>query len=87
MKTLVKIALAGAVAAGGMAFSATVASADVVCNAENECWHTHGRHYDYHPEFGVTVHPNNWRWGADEHYKWHEHRGRGHWRNGAWIKF
>ena len=86
MKTLTKIALAGAAVAGSMALTATAASAEVVCNAENECWHVH-KHYDYKPEWNVAVHPDNWRWGADEKYRWHEHNGRGYWRNGVWIKF
>ena len=70
------------VAAAGV----SAASAAVVCNAEGECWHTH-RDYTYAPEYGVVTHPDNWRWGAADHYRWREHSGRGYWRNGAWIKF
>lgn len=86
MKLVIKSAVIAAIAAGALGFAATGASAEVVCNAENQCWHTHG-HYDYKPEFGVTVHPNNWRWGTTDHYRWHEHRGRGYWHNGAWVRF
>jgi hypothetical protein len=85
MKLPTKLALA-AMAASGFAFVASSASAEVVCNGANECWHTKG-HYDYKPEFNVVVHPDNWKWGANEQYKWHEHRGRGYWRDGVWIKF
>lgn len=86
MKLSMKLALVAAGAAGLLSLGATAASAEVVCNADNECWHTH-RHYDYRPEWGIVVHPDNWRWGAADHYRWHEHRGRGYWRNGVWIQF
>jgi hypothetical protein len=86
MKTYLKLAAAAAFAAGTLALTATSAAAYVVCNGEGECWHTH-RHYTYHPEFGVVVHPDNWHWGADEHFTWHEHIGRGYWHNGVWIQF
>ncbi|HZZ70330.1 MAG TPA: hypothetical protein VFE18_19340 [Phenylobacterium sp.] len=86
MKFRVKCALVAAAAAGAFGLAATSASAAVVCNAENECWHVKG-HYDYKPEWNLSVHPDNWRWGAADHYKWHEHRGRGYWSNGVWIKF
>ena len=86
MKTVSKLMIAAAVAALG-AGAAVTASADVVCSStENVCWHVH-RHYDYKPEFGVVVHPNNWRWGDTDHYTWREHAGRGYWRNGAWVTF
>jgi hypothetical protein len=62
------------------------ASAAVVCNAENECWHVKAK-YDYKPEFGLTVHEDGWKWGDGEKYTWREHTGRGYWRNGVWIKF
>ncbi len=88
MKFAAKSAIAGAIIAAGVALSATSASAYIACNGEGACWHVH-RHgaYTYRPEFGVVVHPDNWRWGATEHYTWREHRGRGYWRNGAWVGF
>jgi hypothetical protein len=85
MKTLTKMLIA-ATAVAGVAGLAIPAAADVVCNGDNECWHTH-RHYDYRPEFGVTVHPDNWAWGANDHYRWHEHNGRGYWHSGVWVTF
>jgi hypothetical protein len=45
------------------------------------------RNYVYKPEFGLVVHPNGWRWGVHEKYRWREHEGRGYWRNGVWIRF
>jgi hypothetical protein len=68
------------------ALAASSASAAIVCNQEGECWHTH-RDYNYQPTFGLVVHPDNWQWGANEHYTWREHRGRGYWHNGVWITF
>ena len=86
MNRVIKYAAVAALALGSVSLSAASASAAVVCNGENQCWHVK-QNYDYKPEFGVTVHPDNWRWGSDEHYSWHEHDGRGYWRNGAWITF
>jgi hypothetical protein len=86
MRLPTKLTLA-AVAASGLAFAASGASAAVVCNANNECWHVRGHHYDYRPEWNVVVHPDNWRWNRTEHYRWREHSGRGYWRDGIWIKF
>ena len=82
----VKIAAAAALGIGLVTMGAQAASAAVACNAEGFCWHVRGS-YAYRPEFGVVVHPDNWRWGANEHYRWREHAGRGYWRNGAWIRF
>ena len=88
MKIGIKSVIAAAVVAGGVALTATSASAYVACNAEGSCWHVN-RHayYNYRPAYGIVVHPNNWRWGTTEHYTWREHAGRGYWRNGAWIRF
>jgi hypothetical protein len=86
MKTLGKLAAAALLSAGALALTAGSASAEIVCNAEGECWHAHG-HYQYHDEWGVVVHPDGWAWGANDHYRWHEHRGRGYWHNGIWITF
>jgi hypothetical protein len=80
-KTFVLTALAAAVIA-----APSMASAAIVCNSENVCWHTH-HHYNYHPEWGVVVHEDNWRAGPNDHQVWREHSGRGYWRNGVWIRF
>jgi hypothetical protein len=86
MKNFSKILAAAALSASALALSATSASAYIACNRFGECWHVRS-HYTYRPEFGVVVHPNNWRWGVREHYTWREHTGRGYWRNGVWITF
>jgi hypothetical protein len=86
VRKFVTAAAAAAIGLTAIAVSTVSASAAVVCNNEGQCWHVRGR-YAYKPEFGVVVHPNNWRWGANDHYTWREHTGRGYWRNGIWIKF
>jgi hypothetical protein len=86
MKTFVKLAAAAVISAGALAVMTADASAAVVCNAAGVCWHTHHA-YAYRPEFGLAVHPDGWRWGAADHYRWHEHHGRGYWHNGVWITF
>jgi hypothetical protein len=86
MKTSGKIAFAALMGAGALAFMATSASARVVCNADGDCWHTHAD-YDYRPEFGLTIHPDNWRWRGGEHFAWREHEGRGYWHGGEWRDF
>jgi hypothetical protein len=86
MKSYMKLAATAVFAAGTLALTATTASADIACNREGECWHVR-HHYVYHPEFGVVIHPNTWAWGPTEHFRWHEHVGRGYWRNGIWIHF
>lgn len=86
MKTTTKIAAAAALAISALSLTATTASAAIVCNREGYCWHVR-RPWAYRPEWGVVVHPNNWRWGPTEHFVWREHPGRGYWRNGVWITF
>lgn len=86
MKTITKLAAAALLGAATVAITASGASASVVCNGEGECWHVHNN-YNYHPEFGLVVHPDGWAWGANDHYRWHEHRGRGYWHNGIWVTF
>lgn len=86
MKSYAKWIAATVAAAAIAVMTASTASAYVVCNQEGECWHT-GHRYHYHPEFGLVIHPDGWRWRHDEHYVWREHHGRGYWHNGVWITF
>jgi len=74
------------IGAGALAISASSASAYVVCNRSGDCWHTHNR-YAYPSGFGIVVHGDDWHWRHHDHYRWHEHHGRGYWRNGVWITF
>lgn len=73
---------------GALIATSTAASAAIACNGEGECWHVK-RAYAYAPAYGVVVHPNGWRWGPADHYRWREppHGGRGYWRGGVWIRF
>jgi hypothetical protein len=86
MKTLGKVAFAAVMGASALALTATDASARIVCNAEGECWHVRNN-YVYRPELGLVIHEDNWQWGPTEHYRWHEHHGRGYWHNGLWVHF
>jgi len=65
----------------------STASAEIACNREGDCWHVRETHH-FHPEHGVVIHPDDWRWAEHEHnrYRWHEHEGRGYWREGRWIE-
>ena len=86
MKTFGKLAAAAALGVSALAVMATSASAAIACNREGVCWHVH-RNYVYAPEYGVVIHPNNWRWGPRERFVFKEHEGRGYWRNGVWVAF
>ena len=84
---LLKTAIAAAVAGSSLALTATVASADVVCNAYNECWHVHDR-YTYPDGVGVVFHDDAWADGHRDHWRWrHDRDDRGYYRNGIWITF
>ena len=71
---------------GVLAFTATSASAAIVCNAEGDCWHVKEK-YDYRPEWGLQVYPDDWTWTDSNKYRWREREGRGYWRKGVWIGF
>lgn len=87
MKLNLKAAAAGAVLSiGALALSTATASAYIVCNADGDCWHVHDQ-YTYPNTAGVTIHGDDWTWGARDHYRWHEHDGRGYWHSGVWINF
>ena len=60
------------VSAAALTLAASGASAEIACNDEGECWHIKGK-ADYKPEYGVHVHPDDWKWGEKEHFKWREH--------------
>jgi hypothetical protein len=84
MKPISSLLVAAALGASALAISPISASAEIVCTG-NVCWHTHDR-YDYPPEANVVVHPNDWRWGPNEHFGWREHEGRGYWRGDRWME-
>jgi hypothetical protein len=70
------------------ALSTTTASAEIVCNDDGDCWHVKER-YNYRPEFGIKIYPNDWKWEErdSKKYRWREREGRGYWRKDKWIEF
>ena len=64
--------------------SALPASAMIACSKSGECWHVRD-YYVFRPEFGVTVHPDNWH--PRERVRWRDHDGRGYWHKGVWVSF
>jgi hypothetical protein len=74
------------VSAGALIATAQAASARIVCNSDGDCWHVRGD-YEFKPEFGVVIHPDNWSWKEGEPFRWHEHEGRGYWKDGEWRTF
>lgn len=85
-KFFAQAALAASVAAAAVTVSTVPVSAMIACNNSGACWHVRAN-YVYRPEFGITVHPDNWHWGHREHFRWRDHPGRGYWRNDVWITF
>jgi len=83
MKFATTAALLGA---SMLAFTATTASADIVCNGDGDCWHVKERH-KYSPDLHLQVHPDSWKWRESDasHHRWREHEGHGYWRGGVWI--
>lgn len=75
-----------ALTAATLAASAQPASAQIACSKFGECWHVR-EYYVFRPEFGVTVHPDNWRPDRHERVRWRDHAGRGYWHEGIWINF
>ena len=87
MKLFTKVTIASIVALG---FTASAATAEIVCNDEGECWHVKSKH-EYKPEFGVRVYNDDWKWADNDSkkYRWREHdgEGRGYWKKGIWLEF
>jgi hypothetical protein len=81
-----KAALIAAIAASSFALTSAPASAAVVCNRWNECWHVRNA-YVYPPRLGIVVRDE--RWVARHHaYRWRAaHEGRGYWRGGVWHRW
>ena len=69
-----------------LAFSTLSASARIICNSTGDCWHE-AEEYTYQPEWGLTIHPDDWKWKEGEHFTWREHKGRGYWKGGNWEEF
>jgi hypothetical protein len=80
-----KLLLTAAIGASALAFSVGSASAVIVCN-DDACWHVKERH-NYPPEARLSIHPDDWKWGPSEKFRWREHEGRGYWRGDEWIEW
>ena len=71
--------------AAAVLLSASAASAAVVCNNDGDCWRVRGRP-TYGPDLHLSIHPDGWRWGKADHYRWRQPgRGHGYWNGGRWI--
>jgi hypothetical protein len=86
MKPLSTITFAALMSVSAVTLIPTNASAAIVCNGDGDCWHTQTE-YQYKPEFGVTVHQNDWKWKEGEKHQWREHEGQGYWHGGSWKTF
>jgi hypothetical protein len=86
MRILGKFTFAALMGASALALTSAGASARVVCNDEGDCWHV-ATEYQYAPDFGVVIHPDDWKWKEGEKHQWREHEGRGYWRKGTWMPF
>jgi hypothetical protein len=86
MKRLIAIPFAALMGVSAVALISTSASAEIVCNDEGDCWHVHTE-YHYRPEFGLVIHPDDWKWKEGDRYHWREHEGRGYWKGDTWTDF
>ncbi len=87
VSTSLKAGVLAAVAVGGVALTATPASAAIACNRFGECWHTSTRYTTYPANLGVRFYEDSWRAGHMRHYHWradprddHGYYSHGHWR-------
>jgi hypothetical protein len=87
-KALTTIVLTALLGVGTFALTAGSASAEVVCNNEGDCWHVKD-HVTYPSGVTIQVHPDDWKWGDKDKYRWHEPQNQNHgfWRGGVWIGF
>lgn len=76
------------IAASVLALSAGVASAEIVCNNEGDCWRTK-EVKKYEPSLQLQIHPDNWKGYETESAKFklrEPGRGHGYYRNGTWVE-
>jgi len=80
-------AVAALMSAGALVAATAPAAANVVCNAEGDCWHTDAPAPSV-PGITFSAHPDDWyfhqRWDNDRHFRDY-HEGRGYYRSGVWI--
>jgi hypothetical protein len=51
---------------GVLAFTATGATAAVVCNDEGDCWKVKEKHA-YPPDVSLHVYDDDWKWEGDKY--------------------
>ncbi len=84
MRLLDKALVAAVLGTGVLAFSALSASAAIICNGNDVCWHAKER-YSYPSGARVTIHEDTWK--AGPRVKFREHEGRGYWSGDRWTDF
>ena len=87
-KILSATAIAALVSAGTLATTTAPAAARMICNAEQDCWHTDDSAPRV-PGVQFNQHPDDWyfhqKWeGSDRHYRDYHH-DRGYYKSGIWI--
>ena len=84
-------ALAAVLATGTLAATSTVASADVACNSNGDCWHTSQRYTTYPSGLGVTFFGDDWgvthRTDANYHWQTDQTDDHGYYDHGTWHHF
>ena len=73
-------------AAAALPFTASLASAAVVCNDEGDCWRVKEQR-NYEPSLKLRILPDDWKWKENEKYRWRDSgTGHGYYRGGTWIE-
>ena len=89
-KAVSAAAIAMLLGSGALLATASAVSANVVCNAEGDCWHTDAR-VKYPPAVSVQIHPDDWyfhqHWDGDRDHHYRDyHDGHGYYRGGVWVQ-
>jgi hypothetical protein len=84
-------ALGVALTAGTLMATTVGASADIVCNRYDECWHVSQRYTTYPSTLGVVFYDDDWRTAhlKDVRYHWRDDQtdDHGYYMNGEWHTF
>jgi hypothetical protein len=83
LQVMRKAVVVAGMGASLLAFSTLSASAEIACRGD-VCWHVK-EHSAFLPTDRVMIHPDNWKWGSNEHFAWREHEGHGYWEGDRWI--
>ncbi len=84
-------ARAAIVAAGATVALSSVASAEIVCNRDGDCWHTAQRYSEYPTALGIQFYSDEWRDShrTDARYHWRDDQkdDHGYYQSGEWHPF